>query len=195
MCTTCGCEDHQHEPAGRGGRLRRVSLERSLLEKNDAFAARNRRHFQERGILALNLVSSPGSGKTSLLVAILERLAGCRPVAVVEGGGRRLEGELVLVGNGRFYGGSFPLLPAAHLQDGLLHVCVFPRVDWRGLLRCVPPFVFGQRVSEAVVRRLETDRFTITSATPVAFELDGEWVGHLPATFTVERQRLRVVVP
>jgi hydrogenase nickel incorporation protein HypB len=65
--------------------LRRVSLERSLLEKNDAFAARNRRHFQERGILALNLVSSPGSGKTSLLVATLERLAGSRPVAVVEG--------------------------------------------------------------------------------------------------------------
>jgi len=85
MCTTCGCEDHQHDPAGRGGRLRRVSLERSLLEKNDAFAARNRRLFQERGILALNLVSSPGSGKTSLLVAILERLAGRFPVAVVEG--------------------------------------------------------------------------------------------------------------
>jgi hydrogenase nickel incorporation protein HypB len=88
MCTTCGCEDHAHAPQPKGessGRFRRVSLERSLLEKNDAFAARNRRHFQERGILALNLVSSPGSGKTSLLVATLERLAGSRPVAVVEG--------------------------------------------------------------------------------------------------------------
>jgi len=86
MCTTCGCEDHLHESgAPQGGRFRRVSLERSLLEKNDAFAARNRRLFQERGILALNLVSSPGSGKTSLLVAILERLAGRFPVAVVEG--------------------------------------------------------------------------------------------------------------
>ncbi len=88
MCTTCGCEDHSHVPRANGeatGRLRRVSLERNLLEKNDAFAARNRRHFQERGILALNLVSSPGSGKTSLLVATLERLAGSHPVAVVEG--------------------------------------------------------------------------------------------------------------
>jgi hydrogenase nickel incorporation protein HypB len=88
MCTTCGCEDHSHATHQHGeatGRLRRVSLERSLFEKNDAFAARNRRHFQERGILALNLVSSPGSGKTSLLVATLEKLAGSRPVAVVEG--------------------------------------------------------------------------------------------------------------
>ena len=147
---------------------------------------------------AIELVSwklKKQAGKLAYVIAGLKALCEKKPVAVVEGGGRRLEGELVLVGNGRFYGGSFPLLPAAHLQDGLLHVCVFPRVDWRGLLRCVPPFVFGQRVSEAVVRRLETDRFTITSATPVAFELDGEWVGHLPATFTVERQRLRVVVP
>jgi hydrogenase nickel incorporation protein HypB len=86
MCTTCGCEDHQHHthPHPAGG-LRRVSLERSLLEKNDAFAAENRRFFREKGILALNLVSSPGSGKTSLLVATLERLAGLHPVAVVEG--------------------------------------------------------------------------------------------------------------
>jgi hydrogenase nickel incorporation protein HypB len=88
MCTTCGCEDHAHAPHSHGdtgSRLRRVSLERSLLEKNDAFAARNRQYFQEQGILALNLVSSPGSGKTSLLVATLQRLAGSRPVAVVEG--------------------------------------------------------------------------------------------------------------
>ena len=92
MCTTCGCEDHHHpahphphphpQPAGS---LRRISLERSLLEKNDAFAAENRRLFREKGILALNLVSSPGSGKTSLLVATLERLAGQHPVAVVVG--------------------------------------------------------------------------------------------------------------
>ena len=88
MCATCGCEDHEHHthphPKAAGG-FRRVSLERSLLEKNDAYAAENRRWFQEQGILALNLVSSPGSGKTSLLVATLELLAGRHPVAVVEG--------------------------------------------------------------------------------------------------------------
>jgi len=96
MCTTCGCgtadphahthtHGHNHGHAEGPGRFRRVSLERSLLEKNDGYAALNRKYFEEQGILALNLVSSPGSGKTTLLVATLERLAGQIPVVVVEG--------------------------------------------------------------------------------------------------------------
>jgi len=60
-------------------------MEKNLLAKNDAFAARNRSYFEARGILALNLVSSPGSGKTSLLVATLERLGSAHSAAVVEG--------------------------------------------------------------------------------------------------------------
>ncbi len=82
MCTTCGCGG----PAPEGApRRRRVSLERSLLARNDAFAAANREAWAARGILALNLVSSPGSGKTSLLVATLQRLRGRLPAAVLEG--------------------------------------------------------------------------------------------------------------
>ncbi|HJU83097.1 MAG TPA: hydrogenase nickel incorporation protein HypB [Holophagaceae bacterium] len=86
MCTTCGCEgpDGQAHAPTREGR-RRVSLERSLLERNDAFARANRARFAERGILALNLVSSPGSGKTSLLTATLRRLQGRLRVLVIEG--------------------------------------------------------------------------------------------------------------
>ena len=84
MCTTCGCEDHTHTHPEPGGR-RRVSMEKNLLAKNDAFATRNRSYFEARGILALNLVSSPGSGKTSLLVATLERLGSAHPAVVVEG--------------------------------------------------------------------------------------------------------------
>jgi hydrogenase nickel incorporation protein HypB len=60
-----------------------IPVERSLLARNDAFAQQNRARFQAKGILALNLVSSPGSGKTSLLVATLARLE--HPCAVIEG--------------------------------------------------------------------------------------------------------------
>jgi diacylglycerol kinase family enzyme len=42
---------------------------------------------------------------------------------------------------------------------------------------------------------LTAEKIELTSETPAAFELDGEWIGHLPATFSVERQKLRVVVP
>lgn len=64
---------------------RMLEIERDLLAKNDALAAANRAAFAARGIFALNLVSSPGSGKTSLLVRMLQALAGRIPAAVIEG--------------------------------------------------------------------------------------------------------------
>jgi len=64
---------------------RMVRIERDILAKNDAVAQRNRSWLEQRGIFALNLVSSPGSGKTTLLVRTIEQLAGLIPVAVIEG--------------------------------------------------------------------------------------------------------------
>ena len=62
-----------------------ISIERGILSKNDQLARDNRRAFAARGVLALNVVSSPGSGKTSLLVKTIERLKGREEVAVIEG--------------------------------------------------------------------------------------------------------------
>ncbi|MFN3985072.1 MAG: hydrogenase nickel incorporation protein HypB [Rhodocyclaceae bacterium] len=62
-----------------------VRVERDLLGRNDAIARGNRDWFAAHGVLALNFVSSPGSGKTSLLVRSIEALAGRVPVAVIEG--------------------------------------------------------------------------------------------------------------
>jgi hydrogenase nickel incorporation protein HypB len=62
-----------------------VAVERGILDKNDRFARANRRWLAERGVLALNFVSSPGSGKTSLLVETIRRLQGELPLAVIEG--------------------------------------------------------------------------------------------------------------
>ena len=64
---------------------RTVQIEQDILAKNDAVAAANRQRLADRGIFALNLVSSPGSGKTSLLVRTIELLKGRLPVAVIEG--------------------------------------------------------------------------------------------------------------
>jgi hydrogenase nickel incorporation protein HypB len=66
-------------------RQRLVRVERDILSKNDAYAAQNRRHFSDRGIFALNLVSSPGSGKTTLLVKTIELLRDKVAIAVIEG--------------------------------------------------------------------------------------------------------------
>ncbi len=75
--------DHGHDHGA--GESRIVKIEQDLLAKNDAYAAANRATFNNAGVLALNLVSSPGSGKTSLLVDTINRLKGELPVAVIEG--------------------------------------------------------------------------------------------------------------
>lgn len=64
---------------------RLVSIEQDILAHNDALAAENRVILGEKGILALNLVSSPGSGKTSLLCRTAGDLKGRFAVAVIEG--------------------------------------------------------------------------------------------------------------
>jgi hydrogenase nickel incorporation protein HypB len=65
--------------------LRTIALERAVLAKNDALAGANRRWLDERGIVALNLVSSPGSGKTSLLERTIRDLRAGLPLVVIEG--------------------------------------------------------------------------------------------------------------
>ena len=64
---------------------RLIQIERDILARNDGYAAENRRRFDEQGIFALNLVSSPGSGKTSLLCRTIEALKGQLSIAVIEG--------------------------------------------------------------------------------------------------------------
>ncbi len=60
-------------------------IETALLAKNDQLAQHNRAWLAERDIVALNLMSSPGSGKTSLLRRTITELSSDRPVAVIEG--------------------------------------------------------------------------------------------------------------
>ena len=101
----------------------------------------------------------------------------------------------MLLGNGKFYGGPFEIFPGAVLNDGLLDACVFPKVALGSLLRLAPGFMLRRKLSEKLVRLVRSPKLEITSETAVAFELDGEWAGHLPATFSVEVQKLRVIVP
>jgi hydrogenase nickel incorporation protein HypB len=85
---------HAHEHAHHGHGLQPpavarapgiIALERSLLEKNDKLAERNRGWLAGRNILALNLMSSPGAGKTTLLERMLVDLRGELPISVIEG--------------------------------------------------------------------------------------------------------------
>jgi hydrogenase nickel incorporation protein HypB len=76
---------HGHAPAPALEETRTILLEQEILAKNDSLAALNRHNLQERGITAVNLMSSPGSGKTTLLEHTVRALAGTRETLVIEG--------------------------------------------------------------------------------------------------------------
>jgi hydrogenase nickel incorporation protein HypB len=65
--------------------MKLVTIERKVLEKNDEVARRNREFFRSKSLFVINLLSSPGAGKTSILERTLEHVKGSVPVAVVEG--------------------------------------------------------------------------------------------------------------
>jgi hydrogenase nickel incorporation protein HypB len=102
MCATCGCGDdghdgpmitipgndhhHPHEHHHpHGEHTETVTLEQKVLAKNDLVAEENRRWLARRGILALNVTSSPGAGKTTLLERTVREYGARRPIAVIEG--------------------------------------------------------------------------------------------------------------
>ena len=62
-----------------------VILNEKILARNAELAAGNRRRLREKGIYTLNLISSPGSGKTSIIEKTLEKLDGKKSIAVIEG--------------------------------------------------------------------------------------------------------------
>jgi hydrogenase nickel incorporation protein HypB len=150
MCETCGCGDPEIIP---------VELQESLLASNDAQAAHNRRHFAAHGVLALNLMGSPGSGKTAVLEATAKALAGKLRLAAVSGD---LETDLDAA---RIAAAGIPSVPittgtACHLDARLvhraLHALPLYGVDYMfienvGNLVCPAIYDLGQRANVVVL--------------------------------------------
>jgi YegS/Rv2252/BmrU family lipid kinase len=134
-------------------------------------------------------------GPLAYVVAGLKALLGKQSKITVTAGGHSAVGEMVLIGNGRCYGGDYHIFPQADAGDGRLDVCVFPRVNWLVLARCTPGLLLRGRLPAACVEEFQAESFTLTSLTKTPLEADGELCGHLPATFSIERSRLRIIVP
>jgi YegS/Rv2252/BmrU family lipid kinase len=105
------------------------------------------------------------------------------------------QGPLILLGNGRFYGGRINLFPDADARDGRLDVRVFPRIGWWSLLRFGWAWVTRQRFAHAGEPYFQTARVTLSCPERMPFELDGDCAGQLPATFSIHETPLRVIVP
>jgi YegS/Rv2252/BmrU family lipid kinase len=180
------------------GRETRIDLPRVEFSAN---GVRQKKYFVQlagagmdaRAIELLDWSLKKKAGPLAYVIAGLKALREPQPKITVRADGQNLTGELVLVGNGRFYGGPFGMFPQADLRNGSLEVCVFPRVNLLTLLRCVPGLLLKRKLPEGLVRRFRAGTLELAGGTTTGIELDGEWIGHLPAAFSVERERLRVV--
>lgn len=107
MCTDCGCavvnpeqvhihahdrthphehsHDHHHHEHEGTGEQRTIEIHQGILSKNERLAERNRGYFLAKDLLVLNVLSSPGSGKTALLQRTISDIGKRIPTAVVVG--------------------------------------------------------------------------------------------------------------
>lgn len=125
----------------------------------------------------------------------LQALLSAQPVLELRAAGRTARGTLVVLGNGRLYGGRVRMFPAARLDDGRLDARLFERVTVLTLARFAWAWLSGRAVSLPGTLSLQAERFEVSATEPVPVEADGDNVGYLPAVFTVRPQALRVLVP
>src|ERR1700753_4382283 len=88
---TVHTHEHDHHPHDHGDHsgyetgTQRIDVREAIFAENDVLADANRAAFESNGIRTLNLMSSPGSGKTTILAATLDELAGEFAIGVIEG--------------------------------------------------------------------------------------------------------------
>lgn len=134
-------------------------------------------------------------GPLAYIVAGLKAMGEEQSRILISDGAHTVSGQLVLVGNGRLYGGTYHIFPEADFCDGKLDVCVFPQVNWPTLFRCGLSILLRGKLPEAKVIRLRAASFSFIGKNSTRFEVDGELAGKLPARFSVQPLALRVLVP
>ena len=184
----------------RAGREMRIDLPCVECAVNGSIQRRYFAQLAGAGLdaRAIDLVNWPLKKKIGPLAYIWAGLLALREPAsliTVTSHADSAAGELVLVGNGRLYGGQFHVFPRADLLDGLLEICVIPKTNWASLIHCGVWLLTRGRLAANAARSLRSETFTLTSPASTPLEVDGESVGHLPATFSIQPQKLRVIVP
>ncbi|MDZ4741940.1 MAG: diacylglycerol kinase family lipid kinase [Verrucomicrobiota bacterium] len=109
--------------------------------------------------------------------------------------GQKHEGCFALVGNGRYYGGSFEFFHDARLDDGLLDICLFKSQKHHDLIRYFNGVLFKTLKHMEDVVTVKAESASITAEKETALEIDGEYCGTSPVHFSVQKSALTVIVP
>jgi len=149
MCDDCGCGDPEKTS---------VEVHERILSSNDRVAAHNRAHFLERGVLAVNLMGSPGSGKTALLEATAARRPRASLAAV--SGDLATEHDAQRLARAGIRSRAITTGSACHLDAQMVHHALH-HLDWDdaeclfienvGNLVCPAIYDLGQRANAVLL--------------------------------------------
>ena len=233
MCKTCGCggvghkhphhpdggEPHEHgphshthdhdpiSPASGAGR-KSLQLERKVLEQNDQIANENRLWLEHHHIIAVNLISSPGSGKTYLLEKTLDALRGRIRCAVITGDQRTDNDARRLQGRGAFVR-QIETQDACHLNAGQVaqHLSEVADdgaqllfIENVGNLVCPAAFDLGENFKVALLSTTEGEDKplkypSLFSQSPIAVLTKIDLIPHLDWNLAACRENLRRIRP
>jgi YegS/Rv2252/BmrU family lipid kinase len=164
----------------------------------------NRKHFVQLAGVGLDAQAVKETsnafkrnfGPLSYLISAVQIASRTPPVLRIESEDAvTTEGSFVLVGNGRLYGGRFPFFKQAVMDDGLLDVIVFKRLNYVDIIRYLQDVVFTTQISSPEVEYFQTKHLRVTSEENVPVEIDGELVGNCPVEFMIRAGGLRVFSP
>jgi len=164
----------------------------------------NRKHFVQLAGVGLDAQAVKETsrafkrnfGPLSYLISAVQIASRTPPVLQIESEeASTSEGSFVLVGNGRLYGGRFPFFKQAVMDDGLLDVIVFKRLNYVDIIRYLQDVVFTPQISSPEVEYFQTKRVRVSSDQIVPVEIDGELVGNCPVEFKIRAGGLRVLTP
>jgi len=150
MCQDCGCGDVNLVP---------VELQTRILARNDSVAAHNRDHFEERGIFAVNVMGSPGSGKTAVLEATARAFADPRRLAALAGD-LATDNDAVRLQRAGLRSQAIETGQACHLDAEMVHHALhhfdlmrteFFFIENVGNLVCPAVYDLGQRANVVVL--------------------------------------------
>jgi diacylglycerol kinase (ATP) len=178
-------------------------IERNRTHRVDLPRA-NRKHFVQLAGVGLDAQAVKETsrgfkrnfGPLSYLISAVQIASRTPPVLRIESEDAvATEGSFVLVGNGRLYGGRFPFFKEAVMDDGLLDVIVFKRLNYVDIIRYLQDVVFTPQISSPEVEYFQTRHLRVTSDETVPVEIDGELVGNCPVDFKIRAGGLRVLTP
>jgi len=134
-------------------------------------------------------------GALAYLVSTITALRTKPPRLSAKWEGGSAEGEWMCVGNGTMYGGPFTLFPDAKVNDGMLDLCVLPRVNSGVIARAVMAMLFDRLDHWPGVTYHRVREVTIDGPAGTRVQADGDFVGMLPIELRVLPRRLNVLVP